>query len=50
MYINSGVEGENLEKAEKAILKEIEDMKIGQIADGEAVLPETETKHEPEHS
>ena len=27
MYINSGVEGENLEKAEKAILKEIEDMK-----------------------
>ena len=32
------------------IYKEIEDMKIGQIADGEAVLPETETKHEPEHS
>ena len=28
MYINSGVEGENLEKAEKAILKEIDDMKI----------------------
>ena len=31
MYINSGVEGENLEKAEKAILKEIEDMKNGEI-------------------
>ena len=35
MYINSGVEGENLEKAEKAILKEIEDMKNGEITDFE---------------
>ena len=35
MYINSGVEGENLEKAEKAILKEIDDMKNGEITDFE---------------
>lgn len=35
MYINSGVEGENLEKAEKGILKEIEDMKNGEITDFE---------------
>ena len=31
------------------IYKKIEDMKVGQITDEEAVLPETEAKHEPEH-
>ena len=35
MYVDSGVEGDNLEKAEKAILKEIEDMQNGNISDFE---------------
>lgn len=35
MTIDSGVEGENLEKAEEAILKEVEDMKNGVISDFE---------------
>lgn len=35
MTIDSGVEGDNLEKAEKAILKEVEDMKNGIISDFE---------------
>ena len=35
VFIDSGVEGENIEKAEKGILKEIEDMKNGEITDFE---------------
>lgn len=35
LYVDSGVEGDNLEKAEKAILKEIEDMQNGNISDFE---------------
>lgn len=35
MTIDSGVEGDNLEKAEKGILKEVEDMKNGIISDFE---------------
>lgn len=35
MIIDSGVEGDNLERAEKAILKEVEDMKNGVISDFE---------------
>lgn len=35
MYVDSGVEGDNLEKAEKAILKEIEDIQNGNISDFE---------------
>ncbi len=35
LSIDSGVEGENLEKAEKAILKEVADMKRGEITDFE---------------
>lgn len=35
MTIDSGVEGDNLEKAEKAILKEVDDMKNGVISDFE---------------
>lgn len=35
MTVDSGVEGENIEKAEKGILKEIEDMKNGYITDFE---------------
>ena len=32
------------------IYKKIEDMKVGQITDEEAVFPETGNEHEPEHS
>ena len=35
MTIDSGVEGDNINKAEKAILKEVEDMKNGKITDFE---------------
>lgn len=35
LMVDSGVEGENLEKTEKAILKEIDDMKNGVISDFE---------------
>ncbi len=35
MTIDSGVEGNNINKAEKAILKEVEDMKNGKITDFE---------------
>lgn len=35
LSVDSGVEGENLEKAEKAILKEIADMQSGNISDFE---------------
>ena len=35
MIVDSGVEGENIEKAEKGILKEIEDMQNGNITDFE---------------
>ena len=35
MIIDSGVEGENVEKLEKGILKEIDDMKNGVITDFE---------------
>lgn len=35
LYVDSGVEGDNLEKAEKAILKEIADMQSGNISDFE---------------
>lgn len=35
MIIDSGVEGDNLEKAQKAVLKEVEDMKNGIISDFE---------------
>ena len=35
LTIDSGVEGENLEKAEKGILKEVADMKRGEITDFE---------------
>ncbi len=35
LTVDSGVEGENLEKAEKAILKEIADMQKGEITDFE---------------
>ena len=35
MTIDSGVEGDNINKAEKAILKEVEDMKNGKISDFE---------------
>lgn len=35
MVVDSGVEGDNIEKAEKGILKEIEDMKNGVISDFE---------------
>ncbi len=35
MVVDSGVEGENLEKAEQGILKEIDDMKNGKISDFE---------------
>ena len=35
MIVDSGVEGDNIEKAEQGILKEIEDMKNGNISDFE---------------
>jgi predicted Zn-dependent peptidase len=35
MIVDSGVEGDNVEKAEQGILKEIEDMKNGVISDFE---------------
>ena len=35
MRVDSGVEGDNIEKAEQGILKEIEDMKNGNISDFE---------------
>ena len=35
MIIDSGVEGENIEKLERGIMKEIEDLKNGEITDFE---------------